>query len=79
LAKQINDQEASLAQKERELARLKGLEAELEDPEREPAREHAEALAGTALRLEIFKGMGFEPVVDKDGKLTKIFVRKSKC
>ncbi|EIN07539.1 hypothetical protein PUNSTDRAFT_127193 [Punctularia strigosozonata HHB-11173 SS5] len=75
LAKQIDEQEAALAQKERELARLQSLETDLENPEHEPAYEHAESLAGTAIRLEIYKGMGFEPVFDEHGEMTKMLIR----
>jgi hypothetical protein len=28
------------------------------------------------LRLQIYKGMGFEPVADKEGRLSKMLVRK---
>lgn len=34
-------------------------------------------LFDASLRLQIYKGMGFEPIADKDGRLTKMLVRES--
>ncbi|KAF7966205.1 hypothetical protein HWV62_39694 [Athelia sp. TMB] len=73
LAKAINDAESSLASKEAELARLKEEARTLE--EYDPAAEHEKDLDGTTLRLQLFKGLGFEPVADKDGRLNKMLVR----
>jgi len=73
LVKAISDAEGLLASKEAELASLKDEARRLE--EFDPALEHEKELDGTALRLQIYKGMGFEPVVDKNGKLTKMLVR----
>ena len=28
------------------------------------------------LRLAMYKGLGFEPIVDKDGRMTKMLVRE---
>ncbi|KAH8107192.1 hypothetical protein BXZ70DRAFT_282286 [Cristinia sonorae] len=71
LAKAINDAEAALASKEAELARLKEETRILEDSD--PAAEHE--LDATALRLAMYKGLGFESVVDKDGRVIKMLVR----
>ncbi|KAL4251625.1 Kinetochore protein Spc24 [Abortiporus biennis] len=71
LAKAINDAEGALASKEAELSRLKEETAALE--EADPASEHD--LDATALRLAMFKGLGFEPVMDRDGHLIKMLIR----
>ena len=31
------------------------------------------------LRLAIFKGMGFEPIMEKDGSINKMLVRAYRC
>ncbi|KAI0818937.1 hypothetical protein BC629DRAFT_687868 [Irpex lacteus] len=71
LGKAINEAESSLASKEAELARLKEELHELE--EEDPAAEHE--LNATALRLQIYKGLGFEPVMDRTGKMKKMLIR----
>ncbi|KAJ3008826.1 hypothetical protein NUW54_g3008 [Trametes sanguinea] len=71
LAKAINDAESALAGKEAELARLKEETRTLELSD--PAAEHE--LDATALRLAMYKGLGFEPIMDKDGRITKMLVR----
>ncbi|KAI0781134.1 hypothetical protein BD413DRAFT_703414, partial [Trametes elegans] len=71
LAKAINDAEGALAGKEAELARLKEETRALESSD--PAAEHD--LDATALRLAMYKGFGFEPIVDKEGRITKMLVR----
>ncbi|KAI0747927.1 hypothetical protein C8Q80DRAFT_703095 [Daedaleopsis nitida] len=71
LAKAINDAEGALAGKEAELTRLKEETHTLEMSD--PATEHN--LDTTALRLALYKGLGFEPVVEKDGHMTKMLVR----
>ncbi|KIM80819.1 hypothetical protein PILCRDRAFT_822098 [Piloderma croceum F 1598] len=73
LAKAINDAESSLASREAELASLKEEARVLE--ECDPAAEHERELNGAILRLQIYKGMGFEPVADKEGRLSKMLVR----
>ncbi|KAI0336328.1 hypothetical protein GY45DRAFT_1291007 [Cubamyces sp. BRFM 1775] len=71
LAKAINDAESALAGKEAELARLKEETRSLESSD--PAAEHE--LDATALRLAMYKGLGFEPIVDKEGRIAKVLVR----
>ncbi|OBZ75700.1 putative kinetochore protein spc24 [Grifola frondosa] len=71
LAKAINDAESALASKEAELARLKEETRILEMSD--PAAEHE--LDATALRLAMYKGLGFEPVIDKDGHMIKMLIR----
>ncbi|TFK55243.1 hypothetical protein OE88DRAFT_1654001 [Heliocybe sulcata] len=73
LGKAINDAESQLAYKEAELAQLKEEARRLE--ESDPATEHENELDGTALRLAVFRGIGFEPVVDERGSITKMLVR----
>ncbi|KIJ69337.1 hypothetical protein HYDPIDRAFT_36407 [Hydnomerulius pinastri MD-312] len=72
LAKAIRDAESSLASKEAELAALKERARALE--ESDPAQNHQRELDGLALRLKVFKGMGFEPVVSDNGKVTKMLI-----
>ncbi|KAJ7940810.1 hypothetical protein B0H13DRAFT_2175754 [Mycena leptocephala] len=73
LAKSIKETEGSVASKESELTALKETVRRLEDYD--PAAEHEKELDGTALRLQIYKGLGFEPVPDKHGNLAKMLVR----
>ncbi|KAI0312730.1 hypothetical protein OF83DRAFT_1066701 [Amylostereum chailletii] len=73
LAKLTQDAESALANKRAELARLKEEARALE--EQDPAAEHE--LDGTVLRLQIYKGLGFEPVLARNGKLEKMLVRSS--
>ncbi|KZT28552.1 hypothetical protein NEOLEDRAFT_1108816 [Neolentinus lepideus HHB14362 ss-1] len=73
LGKAINDAESQLAYKEAELVQLKEEAKRLE--ESDPATEHANELDGTVLRLAIFKGIGFEPVADEKGRITKMLIR----
>ncbi|KAF5387130.1 hypothetical protein D9615_001847 [Tricholomella constricta] len=73
LAKSISDLEGLVASREAELATLKEEATQLEDYD--PALEHEKELDGTALRIRMYKGMGFEPVLDKDGELVKMLVR----
>ncbi|KII89073.1 hypothetical protein PLICRDRAFT_139288 [Plicaturopsis crispa FD-325 SS-3] len=73
LAKAINDAEGTLSAREAELAELRQEERTLE--ESDPAREHVAALDASALRMQMYKGMGFEPVLGGDGKVSKILVR----
>ncbi|KAF7363297.1 putative kinetochore protein spc24 [Mycena sanguinolenta] len=73
LAKSIKETEGSVASKEGELTALKETARTLEDYD--PALEHEKELDGTALRLEIYKGLGFEPVPDKHGNIAKMLVR----
>ncbi|KAF5365727.1 hypothetical protein D9758_003131 [Tetrapyrgos nigripes] len=72
LAKSISDAEGLLASREAELAALKeetqGLEVY------DPAIEHVKELDGTAIRLQIYKGLGFEPAVEKNTNAAKILV-----
>ncbi|KAJ3554788.1 hypothetical protein NM688_g2932 [Phlebia brevispora] len=71
LAKAINEMESSLASKESEKAQLREELHRLE--ESDPAAEHQ--LDSTALRLALFKGLGFEPIMEGD-RMIKIIVRK---
>jgi len=73
LAKAISDAETLAANREAELSRLKDEARQLEVYD--PAAEHEKELDGSALRLAIFKGMGFEPIVEKDGSINKMLVR----
>ncbi|KAJ3508633.1 hypothetical protein NLJ89_g5646 [Agrocybe chaxingu] len=73
LAKSISDAEALLASKEAELAALKEEARMLEVYD--PASEHEKELDGSALRLAFYKGLGFDPVVEKDGNVKKMFIR----
>ncbi|KIJ44143.1 hypothetical protein M422DRAFT_47619 [Sphaerobolus stellatus SS14] len=68
--KMINDGEGLLASKEAELMRLREEERALED--KDVASDHD--LDSTALRLQICRSLGFEPVM-KDGNVVKILVR----
>ncbi|KAH7926620.1 hypothetical protein BV22DRAFT_1127977 [Leucogyrophana mollusca] len=72
LAKAIRDGEGSLATKEAELAALKEEARALEASD--PARDHQLELDGTALRLQIYRGMGFNPVAEEDGTVTKMLI-----
>jgi len=71
IGKSMNDAEDILTSKEAELAGLKEECAKLEASD--PATEHE--LDATALKLAFFKGLGFEPVTDKDGHVRKMLVR----
>ncbi|KAH7889641.1 hypothetical protein F5I97DRAFT_1845997 [Phlebopus sp. FC_14] len=75
LAKAIRDTESSLASKEDELAALKEKARECE--ESDPAQNHQRELDGLTLRLKVFRGMGFEPVMSEDGKIAKMIIRAS--
>ncbi|KAI0063405.1 hypothetical protein BV25DRAFT_1869850 [Artomyces pyxidatus] len=70
LAKAINDAESALSSKQAELSRLKEEARALEGSD--PAAEHD--LDGTVLRLQIYRGLGFEPVLNKRGELEKMLV-----
>ncbi|THU99390.1 hypothetical protein K435DRAFT_717928 [Dendrothele bispora CBS 962.96] len=69
LAKSISDAEGLLASREAELAVLKEETQSLEVYD--PAVEHIKDLDGTAIRLQVYKGLGFEPVLEK----SKVIVR----
>ncbi|KAF8626220.1 hypothetical protein AX15_004909 [Amanita polypyramis BW_CC] len=73
LMKSISDAEGMITSKEAELARLKEEARKLE--ECDPAAEHEKELDSTVLRLQLYKGLGFEPIVDKAGVVTKFIVR----
>ncbi|KAJ7694196.1 hypothetical protein B0H17DRAFT_1058147 [Mycena rosella] len=73
LAKSIKEAEGVVASKEGELTALKEEARRLEDYD--PAAEHEKELDGTVLRLQIYKGLGFEPVLDKHGNVAKMLVR----
>ncbi|EJD46039.1 hypothetical protein AURDEDRAFT_63428 [Auricularia subglabra TFB-10046 SS5] len=71
VAKSINEAEDLLSAREAELI-------ELNEEERALNRTDATAeheLDSTTLKLELIRGMGFEPVTDKDGVLRKVLVR----
>ncbi|ESK93010.1 hypothetical protein Moror_8913 [Moniliophthora roreri MCA 2997] len=73
LAKSISDAEEQLASREAELTSLKEEARGLEDYD--PALDHEKELDGTALRLTIYKGLGFEPLVERDGSVSKMLIR----
>ncbi|PPQ75503.1 hypothetical protein CVT24_013360 [Panaeolus cyanescens] len=75
LFKEISEKEALLASKESELSALKDEARRLEVYD--PAAEHEKELDGTMLRLALYKGLGFEPILDKHGKLQKMLVRST--
>lgn len=89
LVKAINDTEGLLASKEAELSRLKEEIRVLE--KEDPASEHEsdptaydfcslevtfpKLTSCLRLRLAMYKGLGFEPILDKSGVVTKMLVR----
>ncbi|KAL0071567.1 hypothetical protein AAF712_001424 [Marasmius tenuissimus] len=72
LKKSISDAEEHVASQEAELASLKEEARKLE--EYDPASEHERDLDGTALRLTLYKGLGFVPLVEKDGTVKKMLI-----
>lgn len=93
LYKAINDAESALAGKEAELARLKEEMRTLEESD-PAAEHDLDATACVftlgnlllklplirvyRLRLSMYKGLGFEPVADRDGRVTKMLIRTSR-
>ncbi|KAJ7582830.1 hypothetical protein C8J56DRAFT_955838 [Mycena floridula] len=73
ISKAISDAEGVFASKEAELAALKDEVRRFE--QFDPAQEHEKDLDGNPLRLQIYKGMGFESVMDKNGNVIKMLVR----
>lgn len=73
LAKALRDAENSLASKEAELAALKEGARALE--ESDPAQIHQHEIDGTTIRLQIFRGMGFDLVLDSGGAASTMFIR----
>ncbi|KAF8201465.1 hypothetical protein BJ912DRAFT_1019420 [Pholiota molesta] len=73
LAKAISDAETMLGSKDAELSALKDEARRLEVYD--PAADHEKELDGNNLRLALFKGIGFEPIVDKNGGAIKMIVR----
>ncbi|KAI6127816.1 hypothetical protein EV401DRAFT_1854246 [Pisolithus croceorrhizus] len=73
LAKALRDAENSLASKEAELAALKEGARALE--ESDPAQIHQHEIDGTTIRLQIFRGMGFDIVLDSGGAASTMFIR----
>ncbi|KAJ4488174.1 Spc24 subunit of Ndc80-domain-containing protein [Lentinula aciculospora] len=73
LAKSISDAENMLASQEAELAALKEECQNLEHYD--PANEHEKDLDGTALRLKIYRGMGFDIAMDDRNQASNILVR----
>jgi len=71
--KAIDNAEGVLTAKESELGVLKERLRELEM--KDVAREVSGGLDSSALGLEIWRAMGFEPIVDSDGRLAKMIVR----
>jgi len=71
--KAIDNAEGTLTAKESELGALKEKLRELEM--RDVAKEVASGLDSSALGLEIWRAMGFEPIVDSTSRLTKMMVR----
>ncbi|KAH7877621.1 Spc24 subunit of Ndc80-domain-containing protein [Lentinula edodes] len=73
LAKSISDAENMLASQEAELAALK---AECQSLEHyDPATEHEKDLDGTALRLKIYRGMGFDIALDDKNQVSNVLIR----
>ncbi|KAJ8078580.1 hypothetical protein PM082_012863 [Marasmius tenuissimus] len=70
--KSISDAEEQVASQEAELASLKEEARKLD--EYDPASEHERDLDGTALRLTLYKGLGFVPLVEKDGMVKKMLI-----
>lgn len=73
LAKALRDAENSLASKEAELAALKEGARALE--ESDPAQIHQHEIDGTTIRLQIFRGIGFDLVLDNGGAASTMFIR----
>ncbi|KAI6005895.1 hypothetical protein EDD15DRAFT_2214597 [Pisolithus albus] len=78
LAKALRDAENSLASKEAELAALKEGARALE--ESDPAQIHQHEigwhnLIASRIRLQIFRGMGFDLVLDSGGAASTMFIR----
>ncbi|KAF9792334.1 hypothetical protein BJ322DRAFT_1016150 [Thelephora terrestris] len=71
--KAIDSAEGILTAKESELGALKEKLKKLET--KDVAKEVLEGLDSSALRLEIWRAMGFEPIVDSTGRLVKMIVR----
>lgn len=75
LAKSISDTETLLVRQESELAALK------EDSRKQeifdPAIDHQGELDGTILRLQIFYGLGFEPIAGNTSEVTKMLIKSS--
>ncbi|KAI0253933.1 hypothetical protein BJV78DRAFT_1280662 [Lactifluus subvellereus] len=69
----LNDAESAVASKQAELTRLKEELRQLE--ESDPAAEHE--LDGTPLRLQIYRGLGIEPILDEDGNLDRVLVKST--
>lgn len=91
MAKAISDSEGLLANKEAELAALKeearnleSYDAALEHGKELDGTTYVSYLSTFCLltaillriRLALYKGLGFTPVVNKDGEATKMLVRK---
>lgn len=70
-AKSINEAEDMLSAREAELIELNEEERALNRTDATVEHE----LDSTTLKLELIRGMGFEPVTDKDGVLRKVLVR----
>ncbi|KAJ3785223.1 Spc24 subunit of Ndc80-domain-containing protein [Lentinula aff. detonsa] len=73
LAKSISDAENLLASQEAELAALKEEYQSLEHYD--PATEHEKDLDGTALRLKIYRGMGFDIAMNDKNQVSNVLVR----
>ncbi|TFK64072.1 hypothetical protein BDN72DRAFT_846921 [Pluteus cervinus] len=74
-AKAIGNLEARIGAKEAELAELREEAKRLE--EHDPAIEHERELDGSTLRLQFYKGLGFDAILDKDNHIAKMLVRGS--
>ncbi|KAM6500859.1 hypothetical protein JOM56_003873 [Amanita muscaria] len=74
LMKAISDAEGMIADREAELTRLKEEARKLEDYD--PSLEHEKELDSLTIRLQLYKGLGFEPVAEaKSGDIAKMLVR----
>lgn len=74
LAKAISDAESLAGSKDAELSSLRDEARALEGYD--PALEHAKELDGSVLRLQVIKGMGFEPVYERERGVRKMIVRE---
>ncbi|KAE9406409.1 hypothetical protein BT96DRAFT_915378 [Gymnopus androsaceus JB14] len=73
LAKSISDAQNTLASQEAELAALKEEYQSLKHYD--PATEHEKDLDGTALRLKIYRGMGFDIALDDKNQVSNVIIR----
>jgi kinetochore protein Spc24 len=75
LAKAISDAESLAGNKDAELSGLRDEARRLEGYD--PAVEHTKELDGSVLRLQLIKGLGFEPILDTQRGVGQMLVRES--